>query len=130
MEILNKYIIKFIFLICIFLNCFFNCSYAQKNDIGQAFTNDERIVCCDLVRDLLTEKTNAEYRWFHENGIGLENSYTRYHPTEGRDNDNIASNWVHYDVRTFNLEYLEDQYFVKLENEINGKNMKELIIKI
>lgn len=43
-------------------------------------TKDEKIVCCDLVRDILTEKTNAEnkYRWFYSNGIALENSYTRY----------------------------------------------------
>lgn len=43
-------------------------------------TKDEKIVCYDLVRDILTEKTNAEnkYRWFYSNGIALENSYTRY----------------------------------------------------
>ena len=91
-------------------------------------TDNERIDCCDLVRDLLTDKTNAEYRWFHKNGIGLENSHKKYHPTKGKDKSNIASTWVHYDVRTFQLEYLEDQYFAKSEKDVNGTKMKELIM--
>ena len=33
----NILLIKFIYLICIFLDCFFNYSYAQKNDIEQKF---------------------------------------------------------------------------------------------
>ena len=93
-------------------------------------TNEERIIYCDLVRDILTEKTNAEYRWFHSNGVALENSYTRYHPTRGRDNNSIASNWVHYDVRVFKKEFLADHFFVQTVNEVNGKSMMKLIKNI
>ncbi len=99
----------------------------KKEKAKSEHTNDERIVCCDLVRDILTEKTNAEYRWFHSNGIALENSYTRYHPKKGRDNKSIASNWVHYDVRVFESKFLENQFFVKTEKDANGKYLKELV---
>ncbi|MCX8579134.1 peptidoglycan-binding protein, partial [Gilliamella sp. B2717] len=99
----------------------------KKEKAKSKHTNDERIVCCDLVRDILTEKTNAEYRWFHSNGIALENSYTRYHPKKGRDNKSIASNWVHYDVRVFESQFLENQFFVKTEKDVNGKYLKELV---
>ncbi|SCC27195.1 hypothetical protein [Gilliamella intestini] len=90
-------------------------------------TTKERIDCCDLVRDMLTEKTNAEYRWFHSNGIALENSYTRYHPIKGRDDQSIASVWVHYDVRVFESNFLENQFFVKTVKDVNGKYLKELV---
>ena len=125
--------------------CWKNNNYYKRystNHMGKAFdihifkkgkaknihTANERIDCCDLVRDLLTDKTNAEYRWFHKNGIGLENSEKKYHPTKGKDKSNIASTWVHYDVRTFELEYLEDQYFAISEKDVNGTKMKELIM--
>jgi hypothetical protein len=90
-------------------------------------TREERIGCCDLVRDILTEKTKAEYRWFHSNGIALENSFTRYHPTRGRDNKSIASIWVHYDVRVFEKKYLQDHFFVTTVDDVNGKYIKDLL---
>ncbi|WP_141673550.1 MULTISPECIES: peptidoglycan-binding domain-containing protein, partial [unclassified Gilliamella] len=99
----------------------------KKEKAKSEHSRDERINCCDLVRDILTEKTNAEYRWFHSNGIALENSYTRYHPTRGRDNQSIASVWAHYDVRVFESKFLENQFFVKTAKDINGKYLQELV---
>lgn len=60
------------------------------------------------------------------NKIALENSRTRYDKTIGLGTQ-IADVWVHYDVRTFELPYLKDNYFVKTVQEVNGKYMLELL---
>lgn len=37
-----------------------------------------------------------------------------------------ATTWVHYDVREFDAVYLEDRFFVKDNNALNGKSIVEL----
>ena len=42
----------------------------------------------------------------------------------------IATTWVHIDVRTFSLEYLKDEYFVKDNNKVNGENIVVLATRL
>ena len=72
----------------------------------------------DKVRDLLVKYSGAKYRWGVKNVIALEPS--------SRDKigkEFIATTWVHYDVRTFDLIHLEDKYFVKSMSDCNGKSI-------
>lgn len=75
----------------------------------------------DKIRDILTKYTNAEYRWGGKNVFALEPSSRNRIGEEF-----IATTWVHYDVRTFSLEYLKDEYFVKDNNKANGENIVAL----
>jgi hypothetical protein len=72
----------------------------------------------DKVRDLLIKYTNAEYRWGGKNVFALEPSSRNRIETEF-----IATTWVHYDVRTFHLDYLKDEFFAKNNNAVNGENI-------
>ena len=72
----------------------------------------------DKVRDLLVKYSGAKYRWGTQNVISLEPSTRIRIGTEF-----IATTWVHYDVRTFELKYLEDKYFVKNMSDCNGKSI-------
>ena len=79
----------------------------------------------NTVRDLLLKYTKAEYRWKGKNVIALEPS------TRNRiGKEFIATTWVHYDVRTFDLEYLKDEYFVKNNNGVNGEPIFQLASKL
>ncbi|WP_312296499.1 peptidoglycan-binding domain-containing protein [Chryseobacterium sp.] len=79
----------------------------------------------DKVRDVLIKYTNAKYRWKDHNVFALEPS------SRNRiDEEYIATTWVHYDVRTFDLEYLKDEYFVKDNNSVNGENIIALASKL
>ncbi len=75
----------------------------------------------DKVRDILIKYSGAQYRWGGENVIALEPSTRNRIGTEF-----IATTWVHYDVRTFNLKYLKDEYFAKNMIECNGKTIVAL----
>ncbi|WP_278381176.1 hypothetical protein [Chryseobacterium arthrosphaerae] len=75
----------------------------------------------DIVRDLLIKYTNAKYRWSEHNVFALEPS-SRNRIGE----EYIATTWVHYDVRTFDLEYLKDEYFVKDNDSVNGESITVL----
>lgn len=75
----------------------------------------------DKVRDLLIKFTNAEYRWDGSDFFALEPS------SRNRVGDEfIATTWVHYDVRTFNLQYLKDEYFVKDNSGVDGEDIMAL----
>lgn len=79
----------------------------------------------DIVRDLLVKYTKAEYRWGGKNVIALEPS------TRNRiGNEFIATTWVHYDVRTFELKYLKDEYFVKDNSSANGESILQLALRM
>lgn len=56
----------------------------------------------------LIKYTKAEYRWGGKNIFALEPSSRNRIGEEF-----IATTWVHIDVRTFSLEYLKDEYFVR-----------------
>ncbi|WP_395076125.1 glycoside hydrolase family 19 protein [Flavobacterium sp.] len=72
----------------------------------------------NAVRDVLVKYTGAKYRWNDQNVIALEADNRN-----GTASDFKASTWVHYDVRTFELKYLEDKYFAKTMADCNGKNI-------
>ena len=72
----------------------------------------------NAVRDVLVKYSGAKYRWNDKNVIALEADNRN-----GTASDFKASTWVHYDVRTFELKYLEDKYFAKTMADCNGKNM-------
>lgn len=79
----------------------------------------------DKVRDILLKYTNAEYRWKGCNVFALEPS------TKNRiGNEFIATTWVHYDVRTFDLKYLKDEYFAKDNKGLNGESIVALANKL
>ena len=79
-------------------------------------------VNCDLVRDeILISKSGANLRWPKENVLSLEPS------TKDRiGSEWIATNWVHFDVRRFNLQYLKDEFFVKSLDEAIGEKITEI----
>jgi predicted chitinase len=70
---------------------------------------------CDKVRDLLMELTGAKLRWNEKNVIALEPSTRNKIGGEF-----LATTWVHYDVRTFEVQYLADKFFAKNMADVNG----------
>lgn len=50
---------------------------------------------------------NSQVRWSNSNVFSLEPGIPVYKGVF------IASTWIHYDVRQFELKYLDDKYFVK-----------------
>lgn len=70
------------------------------------------------VRDLLEKYSGAKYRWGIDNVISLEPDSRNRVGTEF-----IATTWVHYDVRAFDLTYLHDQYFAKSATAFNGESI-------
>lgn len=55
---------------------------------------------CNEVRGLLVEKSNAQVGWLGANRKSLE-------PAD------IAPTWVHYDVRSYEPQYLKDSFFCR-----------------
>lgn len=80
---------------------------------------------CNVVRDILIKYSGAKFRWNHNNGIALEADPR--HKVKG---DFVADTWVHYDVRTYDLKYLEDKYFAKTMIECNGKSIVQLATEL
>lgn len=62
---------------------------------------------CDLIRGFIVEKSNAQIGWAAANKKALEPA-------------NIAPTWVHYDVRCYAREYLDDRFFVRTLEELDG----------
>ncbi len=81
---------------------------------------------CDIVRDkILINRSGAQLRWGNSNKISLEPS-----EKDRIGSEFIATTWVHYDVREFDLEFLDDKFFIKklddsLENKIQNLAKKE-----
>ena len=73
----------------------------------------------------MVKYSGAKYRWDHKNAIGLEADNRN-----GTASDFKASTWVHYDVRTYDLKYLEDKYFAKTMVDCNGKSIIELATEL
>lgn len=79
----------------------------------------------DKVRDVLLKYSGAKYRWSNKNVFALEPS------TRNRiGKEFIATTWVHYDVRTFELQYLKDEYFAKNMTACNGKSIVALAMEL
>jgi GH24 family phage-related lysozyme (muramidase) len=78
---------------------------------------------CDKVRDLMKKYFNAQDRWKVANRIAMEPS-TRIRIGK----EFIATTWVHYDVREFDLAYKENRYFVTSATAANGEPMVTMAI--
>lgn len=102
------------------------------NHMGKAL--DIHMVCnnpkitvshlCDDAREVMIKYCNAHYRWNIKNVISLEAGNRVKKPREQA----VASTWVHFDVRSFKLDYLKDEYFAKSVEQVNGLPMRSLII--
>ncbi|MCO6551333.1 MAG: peptidoglycan-binding protein, partial [Gilliamella sp.] len=78
---------------------------------------------CDDAREVMISYCNAHYRWQVKNVISLEVGIREKTPKDTA----IAATWIHFDVRSFELKYLEDKYFVKSAEQVNGLSMRSLI---
>lgn len=77
---------------------------------------------CDEARQVLTRRTSAQTRWSGVNRFSLEPSEAIY---EG---EFLATTWVHIDVRTFEPDqFLDDKYFAKSAEEMNGEPIKKIM---
>ena len=61
---------------------------------------------CERIRGALVEKSNAQIGWSAPNRKSLEPA-------------NIAPTWVHYDVRSYQREYLADRMFCSNPEELD-----------
>ncbi|MGV3572454.1 MAG: peptidoglycan-binding domain-containing protein [Ramlibacter sp.] len=62
---------------------------------------------CDAARHMLVLTANAQIGWNQRNRKALEPP-------------SLAPTWVHYDVRTFDPEYLRDEFFCRTLEELDG----------
>lgn len=72
-------------------------------------TEDKRDDCnrCDAVRGLLVEKCGFQTGWNANNRKALEPAH-------------IAPSWIHMDVRCYSGKYLDDKYFAKNIQALDG----------
>ncbi|WP_047790423.1 hypothetical protein [Tenacibaculum mesophilum] len=71
---------------------------------------------CDKVRKIMKDKSGAQLRWSGKNKFSLEPS------TKDRiGREFIATTWVHFDVRNFELKYLKDKFFIKSKKDITNE---------
>ena len=63
---------------------------------------------CDEIREKIVEKCNGQIGWAIKNKKALEPA-------------NIAPTWVHYDVRCFAKDFLEDRFFVKTLEDLDKR---------
>jgi hypothetical protein len=80
--------------------------------------NDQKS-SCDHVRQKFVDKANAQIRWSSDNKLSLEPS-NKSDPTEF-----VATTWVHVDVREFEKKYLEDKFFCKNLNSLDGEHISK-----
>ena len=99
----------------------------STNHMGKALDlhiyggDGNRETSANIVRDLMGKYSGVEYRWAGSNYIALE--------PDGRNGfrgEYKATTWVHYDVRTFEIKYLDDKYFAKDVFVMNGKSILAL----
>ena len=75
---------------------------------GEDKRDDQRR--CDRFRGVLAEKANFQIGWAASNRKALEPSA-------------IAPTWIHMDVRQYSRRYLDDRYFVKTLEELDGYDL-------
>jgi len=109
-----------------------NHSRSSTNHMGKALdlhvtkngARNENVI--DDSRDVLISYSAAQYRWSIADRISLEPGSRAKVSTDKA----LAKTWVHYDVRSFSLIYLDDRYFVKSINDINGQSLENLFFQI
>lgn len=75
--------------------------------LGPGSDKRDDMDCCNEVRAVIVNKSNAQIGWAATNRKALE-------PAD------IAPTWVHYDVRCYEPKYLEDRFFCRTESELDG----------
>lgn len=68
---------------------------------------DEDKARCNKIRDIIVKTSGAQIGWATTNTKSLEP-------------EDIAPTWVHYDVRTYDQKYLDDKFFCKTLEQLNG----------
>ncbi|MFQ0973671.1 peptidoglycan-binding domain-containing protein, partial [Gilliamella sp. CG35] len=94
-------------------------------DIHMVYDNPKitKANLCDDAREVMIKYCDAQYRWAKPNFVSLEPGNRVKISTDKA----VASTWVHYDVRSFQLVYLKDEYFAKSVEQANGISMQTLI---
>ncbi|MFQ1006533.1 peptidoglycan-binding domain-containing protein, partial [Gilliamella sp. CG22] len=94
-------------------------------DIHMVYNNPKITTAnlCDDAREVMIKYCDAQYRWAKPNFVSLEPGNRVKISTDQA----VASTWVHYDVRSFELVYLKDEYFAKSVEQVNGISMQTLI---
>ncbi|WP_392553085.1 hypothetical protein RHO14_04270 [Orbus wheelerorum] len=93
--------------------------HVTRNGVGGENVTDDS-------RDVLISYSAAQYRWGATNRISLEPGAR----AKLKGDRALAPTWVHYDVRSFSLIYLDDRYFAKSVNNINGPSLENLFFKL
>lgn len=76
----------------------------------------------EIRQKIFVKHLGNQVRWNDSNKFSLEPGIPSYK------GEFIASTWIHYDVRQFELKYLKDEFFVKSINDVNGKSIVELAL--
>jgi len=88
-----------------------HCGKAVDLDIAlqTGETKQDDVEKCHAVRGKLVELSNAQIGWAAKNRKSLEP-------------DDIAPTWVHYDVRSYEPQYLDDRYFCRDLKTLNARS--------
>jgi GH24 family phage-related lysozyme (muramidase) len=78
----------------------------------------------EIREKVIIPKMGAQLRWGKHNKFSLEPTRKNY------EKEFIATTWIHFDVRKFQLNYLENRYFVKSLDKLNGKSIVQLAIEL
>ena len=94
-------------------------------DIHMVYNNPKITTAnlCDDAREVMIEYCDAQYRWDTPNFVSLEPGNRVKKSGELA----VAPTWIHFDVRSFQLVYLKDEYFAKSVEQVNGISMQTLI---
>jgi len=110
--------------------CRFHAEYLKKpttNHMGKALDlhfNDKNgrtreVSDMEVIRkDIFNRYLGAKWDWKEKDIFNLESTRVG------------ATTWVHYDVREFDSVYLENNFFVKDINSLNGKSMVALALEL
>ena len=80
----------------------------------------------DIYNNIFKKFLNAKYQWVNgKNNFSTEPIDLKYKANVKIDM-NYTYSWIHLDVREFDNEYLNDKYFCKNSQTLNGKSLVEL----
>ncbi|WP_336689650.1 MULTISPECIES: hypothetical protein [unclassified Chryseobacterium] len=77
----------------------------------------------EIRQKIFVKHLGNQVRWDDDDKFSLEPGVPAYK------GEFIASTWIHYDVRQFELKYLKDEFFVKNINQVNGESIAVLANK-
>lgn len=82
----------------------------------------------NIRKDIFYKYLNAKTGWTDVNSFSLEPIGLNKNNTQIDSNHTYS--WIHMDVRTFDKDYLADQYFCKNITQLNGKSIVQLAIEL